>query len=341
MHDTIAPIVRTMAGRPRSPRDGNGRDASPPNSVCCSVRSWCWRPCWRSARGLFSDVVPPLLVGDPVLGKRYLESFDESVYVPEADRKIRLRFNNVGFRGPDWPLKKPPGVRRIAVLGDSMIASVAVDEADTLVGQLQQLLDRSHPETKWEVMNFGVAGASPAQEMVLYRELVSRFDPDIVLCAFFVGNDLSDNSRRLSNNPRIYFDVDASGKLHQLPFSAERVRASAWLNRYSRFYVWQKGAMRAVQNSVLESLGEVSAGKWIFCSQPTGDVAHAWRVTDEVMLAFQREVESRGSLFAVVMLPSACQIYRDLFASTRQAAGEMAPYFEPGLSRPATGRRVP
>jgi len=284
--------------------------------------------CAEVAVRLLTDTVPPLIVKDPVVGRHYEPGFESRVYVAESDRKILLRFNDVGFRGPNRPIKKPDGVCRVAVLGDSMIASVAVEEEDTMVCRLEKMLNRSHPQVKWEVLNFGVSGSSPGQELVLYRELVRRFDPDVVLCAYFVGNDLADNSSRLSNNPRIYFDMDEAGKLQQLPFSAERANVSYYLNRYSRFYVWQKQAVNHTRHNVLKQAGMLVPGQWIFSRKETPDVAHAWRLTDTIHREFQREVIGRGGQFAVVMIPSAWQIYEDVFQEVVDRAGEFAPHFD-------------
>lgn len=280
------------------------------------------------ATRLFTDTVPPLIVKDLVIGRRYRPSFDGTVYVAESDRKIRLRFSRAGFRGPDRPMEKPPGVCRVAILGDSMISAIAVDEEDTMVCRLEQMLHASHPELKWEVLNFGISGSSPGQEMVLYRELVRQWDPDVVLCAFFAGNDLTDNSHRMSNNPRIYFDLDEGGELRQLPFSAGGMGAADVLNRYSRFYVWQRVAFNATRHAVMKQASILEPGQWIFCRKEPEKVAHAWKLADAVNRAFCREVTGRGGRFAVVMIPSAWQVYEDAFQAVVDRAGEHGPSFD-------------
>jgi hypothetical protein len=285
--------------------------------------------CLEVAVRLFTATTPGLTQKDPVIGQRYIQSFAGDVFVSEAGRKVPLRFNDVGFRGPTRPRQKPPGVRRIAVLGDSMIASLAVDEAQTMVCQLQRLLNESRTDTKWEVLNFGVNGASPGQELVLYREVVAGFEPDIVLGTFFVGNDLSDNCSRLSSNPRIYFDVDESGDLRQEPFSTRRAAASQFLNRHSRLYVWQRTALNRARHQVYQQAGALDPSHWIFSREEPPDVAHAWKITAKVFQALHRDVTAHGSRFAVVMIPSAQQIYRDAFAGVAARAGELAGQFDP------------
>ncbi len=262
---------------------------------------------------LFLDVVPPLTVRDPVLGNTYHRSLRIKVYEPEAQREVFLRFNDVGFRGPDRPLEKPDGVRRVAIVGDSMIASLGVDEQDTLVHRLEQMLNESDSGETWEVMNFGVSGASPGQGIVLYRELVSRFEPDVVICGYFVGNDLADNCNRLSHNPRIYFDFDENGNYRQLPYSAAQARLSQFLNRHARFYVWQKHLLLKARDAAHETLHTFRPGAWIYCTKVPEKVEHAWRLTEAAIELFQREVVDRGGRFVFLQIPASEQIYRDRF----------------------------
>lgn len=277
---------------------------------------------------LFSRTVPPLVEKDPLIGQRYLRSFSAEIYVPEAQRVVAVRFNSQGFRGPDRPREKPGNARRVAVLGDSMIASLGVNEQDTFVCRLEELLRRSHPQWQWEVLNYGVSGASPGQELALYRELVHQWRPDIVLGCFFTGNDLADNCRRLSNNPRIYFDLDEHGQLQQLPYSAERAAVSAWLNRHSRLYVWQRELVNAARHRVLENVGTLEPGQKIFSTQESDDLAYAWRLSAAIQAELQRQVTAHGAQFAVILLPCNFQVYRDSFEKLRTLAGPLGPHFD-------------
>jgi hypothetical protein len=273
---------------------------------------------------LFADVGPSLIVKDPVVGKRYRAGFQGEVYVPEAGRRVALRFNRDGFRGPDRPYEKPPGVRRVAVLGDSMIVAAATDEEKTLVRRLEDMLNGADPAAAWEVMNFGISSSSTGQEMVLYREVASRYHPDIVVCAFYVGNDLADNSPRLTRAPRIYFDLDPSGALRQLPFRAPINPLTEWLDRNSRFYVWQKEALSRVRARIVSSAGRFDPTLLVFQDPETKDVAHAWTLTGRLLQAFRREVEAGGARFVAVALPSAEEVYDDLWKDVLTRAGASA-----------------
>jgi hypothetical protein len=275
---------------------------------------------------------PPLLVLDPVIGKRFRADFRGRVYVAEAGQPVDLRFNHEGLRGPDWPRQAPAGTRRLAVLGDSMIAAIATDEDKTLVRRLEDGLNTERVNgSRWEVLNFGVSSSSTGNELVLYREVARRYHPDVVLCAFFTGNDLADNSSRLTQAPRIYFELDEHGELRQQPFTmaaSERAGMAHWLDANSRFYAWQKTALREARGRARIWTHRVEPAHWIFARDEPKDVADAWRLTDRLLRAFRESVEADGARFAVVVLPCAEQIYDDLWTALLKQAGDVGLGFD-------------
>lgn len=275
-----------------------------------------------------TNASPPTTLRDAKIGARHPFSYEGDFYVDEIGKEVRLRFNNVGFRGPSRTFQKRNGTVRVAIMGDSMIAALAMPEPKMMTSKLEQMLNESHPEVDWEVMNFGVSGASTAQQIALYREVVHRFDPDVVLSCFFVGNDLTDNSPRLSRNPRVYFDFDEEGNYRQLPHSASRSKMSQWLNVHSRFYVWQKRAMRLARGGVRKATGGLQAGDWIYATEENDDLTHAWKLTSKAIETLNQEVISRGSIFGVVVVPSAPQIYTDLFEDLVTATPEHTKSFD-------------
>jgi lysophospholipase L1-like esterase len=260
---------------------------------------------------LFSAVERPLDARDPVIGKKYEPHYTGTVYVEECRCDVLLRFNREGFRGADLPYEKAGGVHRVAVIGDSMVAAVATAEEQTLVRRLEDLLNAAPPAgtARWEALNFGVSGASTAQELVLYRERVRRYRPDVVVLAFFLRNDVIDNSARLGTNPRIYFDFDARGKPQPLPFSAARAEHSSWLNHHSRFYVWQKSMFAQMRGR----WGRLDRSRLTYVGEPDGELAHAWELTAALLALFRDEVRADGARFLVAALPGAELVYDEVW----------------------------
>jgi lysophospholipase L1-like esterase len=277
---------------------------------------------------LLTRTPPNLLVRAPRVGKTYVPGFEGEVFIPEAGKEIFLRFNREGFRGVDLSIEKPPGVRRVAVLGDSFIAAMATDEERTLVSGLEARLDSWDEAGDWQVMNFGMSGSSTGQELALFREVVAPYRPDLVVCAFSILNDFADNSRRLSRAPRIYYDFDDDGELRQLPLSEASSKVTNWLNRHSTFYRWQKNAQAVVRYRLLAAAEDFRPGRWIFSTEDTEDTAHSWKLLASLIERFASEVEDSGGQLVLVALPSAEQVYDDRWERMLVLAGAAGAQFD-------------
>ena len=243
---------------------------------------------------LFTEQGIQLLVKDELVGQRYRAGIDRTVHVPEAGRRVRLRFNDRGFRGPDWKTAAAPGARRLAVLGDSFTVAVAVDEQDTMAARLAQQLGPG-----WETQNFGVSGYGTGQALLVWRHFAKAYAPDLVLLNFSVWNDLADNCRKLTSSHRPYFDLDPSGDLVLHGMSPLRTKLSRWLS-HSRFYVWQKNLFKQVRRATRTRLSD---GLRILDSDPTGDVATAWAITEALIAQLHAEVTAAGATFVFRLHP--------------------------------------
>jgi hypothetical protein len=139
-----------------------------------------------------------------------------------------VRVNRWGYRGKDWTPSKPNGTLRIAVLGDSFVEAPQVAQQDTACEVIQRELSRKlssvvHgrlPQLKRvDVLNFGVDGYGTAQEYFTLLEDVWRFSPNMVVLAFFPGNDVRNNSAVLEGDKcRAFFVPHGNGVALGGPF---------------------------------------------------------------------------------------------------------------------------
>jgi len=107
-----------------------------------------------------------------------------------AHAEVEYRVNAVGLRGPEVTVGKPDGVRRLAVLGDSIAFGYWVAEEDAFPRQLERLLGEIRGAgPRVEVLDFGVPGYNLDQEIEQLRAKVLDFAPDVVVVAFCL-NDL-------------------------------------------------------------------------------------------------------------------------------------------------------
>jgi lysophospholipase L1-like esterase len=91
--------------------------------------------------------------------------------------------NREGFRDRDHAVRKPRGVFRVVVLGDSIAAGLKVERfADTFPPRLERLL--AEKGLTAEVISLAVSGYNTQQEVELFRERGLRYEPDLVLVAY-------------------------------------------------------------------------------------------------------------------------------------------------------------
>jgi hypothetical protein len=102
-----------------------------------------------------------------------------------------LTINSQGLRGREYPYEKPPGRKRILVLGDSYIWGYGVADDELLTESLAAKL--SSAEQRWEVLNTGVSGWGTDQEYLFLIDEGFKYSPDIVLLSLFIVNDPVNN----------------------------------------------------------------------------------------------------------------------------------------------------
>jgi lysophospholipase L1-like esterase len=103
---------------------------------------------------------------------------------------FEIKTNRLGLRSNrEYTRQKPPGVFRIAALGDSFTYGLWVNNQDTWPAQLETLLNRE--QFRCEVFNTGIVGFTLADEYQLLKEKAIHYDPDLVLVAFY-SNDIMD-----------------------------------------------------------------------------------------------------------------------------------------------------
>ncbi len=142
-----------------------------------------------------------------------------------------LRTNSKGFRGPGWSYEKSQGSKRILVLGDSVTANVAAADELMYTTILQNELNKNRTQ-QWEVINRGIEGWGTDNEYLYLIKEGYKYQPDVVVLEFTVGNDFLDvflkNISVLQNNELVFQEG-----FEPLPFVA---RVKLFLNQYSGLY---------------------------------------------------------------------------------------------------------
>jgi hypothetical protein len=256
--------------------------------------------------------------------------------------------NGAGFRGPQWSIVKPPDTVRVAIIGDSFTEAPHVAYEQTFCAVAERALGgcKGLGAKKVQVMNFGTDAYGTAQELVTLRRHVWQYSPDMVVLAFFSGNDLRNNSTALESDKCRPFYVFEDGKLVLGgPFERSRwVYFSCMMRFESRHSqvlnlvgdaksdIRSKIKAREAARPPADAQGIAShviegGGKPVNAEQPAAlgheagiedNIYHspatpvwqdAWRVTEGIITMMARETAAHHVPLLVVTLANPPQIY--------------------------------
>ena len=94
--------------------------------------------------------------------------------------EVPFRVNSLGLRGPEIAANKPPGVKRVLVLGDSIAMGSGLTEDALVSARIEEILSKAHGAGSWQVLNGGVAGYDIEDEYKVIEEERVILDPDVV-----------------------------------------------------------------------------------------------------------------------------------------------------------------
>ncbi len=232
--------------------------------------------------------------------------------------------NSRSFSTGEYTDEKKAGVYRIMCVGDSFTdRMIGVPYADMWHALLDAELNRTK-QREIEVFALGVAGVGPRFALRVWRFEHALVQADVVILAFFVGNDFTDQTRYNScpwveNGPaRLSYTWRLARNLH-------RIREQQNLGRQ----VLLDSATRDVRERGGIDLG----GMWPIEDRPGAEIEylegrkhHIWWSRKEkrdnflelvadvrnVIARFSAEVRASGSDFMVMIIPDDYQVDRSL-----------------------------
>jgi hypothetical protein len=129
--------------------------------------------------------------------------------IPDADipdyrderAKYRLKTNSAGFADREYTVEKPAGVRRIAVMGDSITRGQGAPFGGTFEALLEQALDEQVKGAGGggvEILNFSVGSYNITQQMEMARMRATAYRPDAYVYCLSVLSVYRSWARHLS-----------------------------------------------------------------------------------------------------------------------------------------------
>jgi hypothetical protein len=221
-----------------------------------------------------------------------------------------VHVDSLGLRGPEPGAPGAAGLRLLA-LGDSFAFGVGVEADQTFVRRLAQMLtDQGTPA---EGLNAGVPGYGPAEAAAWLERHGLALQPDLVLWAIYLGNDLQ--------------DADPASERAQIVDGFVRRghggdSAADWLYVHSQLFVLVKRAVPAAWHSRLRAalgLSEPSVTRNlrreldIYRRQPTAWVVGAREACSDAVARLQAAASGSRVPVVALLVPAAVQLDDDLW----------------------------
>jgi hypothetical protein len=265
------------------------------------------------------------LVRHPVYG--HYHPPDHQLWIQRDEFTSHIRTNAAGQRGRSIPVEKPSGTYRILVLGDSFVEAEQVDEHERFIARLEAQLNQDGGQTRYEVLDGGCGGWGTAQELLYLREQGLAYQPDLVLLAFFVGNDVGDNSIELQLDGRReaalkpYYVQNDDGSLELLhpspppPTVAEQL-ANVLRLHSTAYNFFESGVLRKLgRDDLLAAWRTLDAlerpryqGNQVYRTRLTDDWRTGWQITEGLLGMVHDEASRHGSQFGLVLIPTRAQV---------------------------------
>jgi hypothetical protein len=243
---------------------------------------------------------------------------------------------------------KREGVYRIAVLGDEYSEAIDVPLRETWWWQLppEAAACGFQQDRKIEVLNFGVAGYSTAQESIVLETAVMRYRPDLVLVQFSQGDDVRENAAPLAaRRDRPFFALDRrSGRL-RLDESFTNLRdferRSQFRYQVARELADRSRVLQVFNKSSFVANAHADTAGVLASLEPPRDARweDAWQVTGTLLERMRDFAQRNGARLAVVSVPHPLELERKLGYGEERLAVLAASHDIPVISLAGTMAR--
>ncbi len=253
----------------------------------------------------------PIFAADTDLGYRY-RPHQKAVSEAGCYRIDPVTINSEGFRDDEWPDSAEGGV---AILGDSYVEGVHVDDDETVAARLRAYLGRP-------VLNAGITGYGTISAEAVYEKEIRPRKPSVVALFFLTFNDITDNDCRFQRAGdgsvlKTCVDAGSEGDKIEKGFFVKQgaIRDFFRSSCMSCRYLMQ---IRETLSSKFGSKASGSAARAyasyqfdIYREPASEELDHAWQITERAIVRLRDKVEADGSKFVLLSVPDFARVSRD------------------------------
>ncbi|MBI3782729.1 MAG: SGNH/GDSL hydrolase family protein [Deltaproteobacteria bacterium] len=262
---------------------------------------------------------------DEVLGSKLIPGAQGWWTQEEREFVVPVRINHEGLRDVEHAYEKPAAVYRVLLLGDSFVEAMHVPLEATIGRQLEARLNAVGAARHVEVIAAGVSSYGTAGELLYLRKEGQRYRPDLILLAFYPGNDVKNNSPSLEDYLKPEYSSD--GEIQRvIPAKKELAGGAKGLLARSKGYQFLRqlilvrqprigqflvrtGLMRADAVRQAPQRDGIPADYGVYAASVNAEWQDAWQHTLRLLDEMHGEAESAGAQFGVLILSTRDHVY--------------------------------
>ena len=286
---------------------------------------------------------PTFTQSDETLG--WVNKPGVNVTIVAQEFQIPVKINSKGLRDREYDYKKPEGIKRIVVLGDSHTWGCGVEDEERFTEVLEDNLLKY-----FQVINMGVIGYGNDQELLTLKNEGVKYNPDIVIVAFSIQNDIRNNMKSIGK-PMFILNNDNELILTNVPVSRKSddadtqnnlfVSFEKFLRKHSHAYNFLYGRLlsspfgKNLMVNLLTKLGlaeEYGQYSCIFSNTYTPEVQYGWNLTKAILKEIDTVAKENNAKTLIVLIPMQIHVNAELWEkSVRQFGLKTSDY---NLSKP-------
>jgi hypothetical protein len=260
----------------------------------------------------------------------------------EGEFEVMVNINSRGVHDVEREYTKPSGTVRVLMLGDSFVEAAQVEMSQNMSSLLQTCL-AERLNLPVEVINGGRSAYGPGDELLFLQYEGLKYQPDLILTGFFVGNDFrnvqhEEDDAMTKTFGAYRFELE-EGKLTRYWVSWQEPGTGfslieRLLRRYSRIYFllqnpdsklyryylqdWQKQLMGRISGRAASEVEEEKPPPlWHafiyvqdFPDNPAipEQMRYVWDLLQAIIEETQAQAQTSGARYGVFLIPEIAQV---------------------------------
>ncbi len=281
---------------------------------------------------------PVVTINEPDATLGWVKRRNESTRKKTSEFDVTFRINSLGLRDDDGlTLKKPEGVRRVLVVGDSFVLGYTVDRSALFVDRIERALLADGRNV--QVLNGGTEGYSTDQELLWLRTEGLKLEPDVVVLCFYQNDVYMNGQNQYVGKVKPRFSPSGDGSAPE-PMPAMAADPVGFFARHSAIggFLHNFGTQMKHSEALVHRSGEtempIEDAVALTAPAPSLRIEDCWARTATALRGFKSTCDAQHLPLLFVTIPSREEVEKDslerYLAAKRLSPSQFDPHLPTG-----------